>query len=459
LTEELNIHLTDLETGKVSELTHWTQYAVISDLMNPASTFNATLGATQYQREITAAGGQKAQVFSYGALQATAIVDERSEATAKSNTDLQISGRGVGGLLLDNVVDSKLLSLRNRTLKQVTEDITQEWQPDWITSVVTNMASERYLVSGTRPSYTTTTKKSIKYTDANGKPTSGPVPGGRQQEVNTPVRKRVKGTKKKFGKDSPVYRGLDESLKQTRIQPEDKVWSVISALSKQIATHPYVGADGALALMRPAYTLDSSVYGEGIVQLWDRRRHKAMGGNVLRSQYETSIAGRHSEIQAWSKGKANKTTMGKALMKHVWSVKDPGPAFWVRTATGGLGAAKLHKPDRAVFKNLRNEKLIKRRCRTLFEDRLMASFSLEYELPGHTINGVMPIIDSMIPVHDERYGLVGENYYITRVERKMDYSGRSTVLKLIPPEIWLHFDHDTTDDATYEAHMIDRVFW
>jgi hypothetical protein len=95
----------------------------------------------------------------------------------------------------------------------------------------------------------------------------------------------------------------------------------------------------------------------------------------------------------------------------------------------------------------------------MFEDRVMAGFSLEYKIPGHTINGVMPVVDSMIPVHDERYGLIGKNYYITRVERQMSREGRFTVLKLIPPYIWLYFDHDTTSDAEYEAHMIDEINW
>ena len=460
MTADLNIHLTDLETGKVNELTHWTSYEVIDDLMNPAATFRATLAATQHQRELTACGGQKVQVFSYGALQSTAIADERSEATNLGGTDLQISGRGVGGLLLDSVVDSKHLSLMNRKLAQVVNDITLPWQPEFITSIVTNMQANRYLVAGVRPSYTTSTGKKMIYCDRFGKKVSKPVTGGRQQEVDAPVRRFNKGTKEKFGKSSPVYRGLDASLKQTRIGPEEKVWEVIAKLSKQIACHPYVGADGAVVLMRPTYDLDSSVYGDGIVQLWDRKQHKATGGNVMRSQWETSIATRNSEIVAWATGKAKKTAIGKELLKHTWSVRDPSPAFWGRSATGGFGDARLHKPTRMLFDNIPNENLVKRAVRTAFEEAVIAAFSLEYRIWGHAINGVMPIVDSMIPVHDERYGLIGQNYYITRTERVLSKDdGKTTMIKVIPPEIWMYFDHDVTSDAEYEAHMIDRIDW
>jgi prophage tail gpP-like protein len=461
MTADLNIHLTNLATGKTNELTHWSSYEVIDDLMSPAATFRATLAAVQFQRDLTSTGGQKAQVFSYGALQATAIVDERSEAYNPGNTDLQISGRGVGGLLLDSVCPSDKLSMKNQTLKAVAERITEPWQPDFITSVVTNNAANRYMVAGVKPSYASKTKTRIEYRDANGEITSGPVVGGTQKEIQPRTKRMTKGTREKFGKNSPVYRGItNDSLNQTRITPQDKVWSVLSSLSQQIACHSFVGADGALIITRPSYDIDPGVYGDGIIQLWDKKRNKAAGGNVLRGQYETSIASRNSELAVWATGKAKKTAIGKANLKNNWSVRDPSPAFWKRTSTGALGDSILSKPDRMVFKNLRNEKLVRRACRSELEQRIIDSFSLEYQMAGHTLNGVLPVIDSMIPVHDERFGLTGQPYYITRVERKLDVSdGRTTVVKLIPPYIWLYLDHDAVGDSEYESHMVDKVFW
>lgn len=453
MTVELDIHLTDLDTGKVNRLTHWSSYTIIDDLFNPAQTFEATIAAVNPQRQFTAHGGQKAQVYSYGNLQCTCLTDERSEATSGSNTDLKITGRGVGGLLLDSCVDSKYLRLTNKTLFRVVQDITARWQSDFITSVVTNAAGNRYMVAGQYPSYVNRfVKKMIDVKDSSGR-----VIG--VQEVTVPTQIKQSGTIKPFGKRSPEYRGIEEdSLKETKIKPEEKVWEVILKLCKQIACHPFIGADGTLYLTRPGYDVDSKVYGDGIVQKWNAKEFRATGGNVISSEFSTSIASRHSEIIAWATGKPNKTSMGKQLLKHVWSVKDPSPAFWKRTPTA-LGANKLYKPTRKVFKNIRNEKLIKRACRGMFEEACYKAFSLSYRIAGHTINGVMPVIDTMINVHDERYNLIGNPYYITRVERKMDATGRFTVLHLIPPEIWLHFDHDKTDDVTYERHMMQRVFW
>jgi prophage tail gpP-like protein len=455
---ELNIHLKDLDTGKVHQLTHWTSYNIISDLKNPAPTFTASLAAVESQRAFTAHGGQLAQVFSYGALQMTALTDERSEACNIDATDLQISGRGVGGLLLDSVVDSRAFSMTNLTLLQVAGRITEPWRPTFIPSIVTNNAANRYVVAGSNPAYATKSKitKFPIYNFATGKLENY------YEEKADDTKVQIKGTKKKFGRSSPVYRGIDStSLKQTRIQPDEKVWDVIDRLSKQIAAMPFVGADGTLIITRPCYDFDSSVYGTGIVQKWDKKTGRALGGNVMRSQFETSIATRNSELVAWATGKPKKTAMGKELLKHTWSVKDPSPAFWIRQSTPPYVTTNiLPKPDRVVFKNIRNEKLIRRRCRGIFEEKVIDAFSLEYQIPGHTINGVMPVIDSMIDVHDERYGLIGTPYYITRVERRFDISdGRTTVLRLIPPKIWLHFDHDATSDSQYLEHMVQRVFW
>ena len=160
---DLDIHLTDLGTGRVNRITHFTEYSIVEDMMNPASNFAATLAAVGSQRKFTAHGGQKAQVFFKGALQATAITDERSEATAASNTDLQITGRGVGRFLIDNVVDAQYLSMTDRTLFQVAERITTPYRPSFITDVVTDGAANRYTVAGVPPKYTKAGKEFIQY--------------------------------------------------------------------------------------------------------------------------------------------------------------------------------------------------------------------------------------------------------------------------------------------------------
>ena len=453
---EFDIHLTDLATGKAHRLTHWSEYSLTTDLMSPGSTFSATLAAVEHQRAFTAHGGQKAQVFSHGALQATAWTDERSEATNADSTDLIISGRGAGGLLLDSVVPADKLSMLNLTLARVVERITEHLQPDFVTSIAYDNSANRYMVAGKNPSYATKAGiKKIVTKDANGK-----VIGIR--EVPTVGKVRVKGSSKPFGVKSPEYRGLTtDFIKQAKIKPDEKIWDVISKLCKQVAIHPHVGCDNSIIMTRPAYDFDSTAYGEGLVQKWDRKLGRATGGNIAGSQFETSIATRNSEIVAWATSKPKKTTKGKALLKHTWAVKDPSPAFWERLpAPPWLGRCLFPKPTRVVLKSIAGVKMVRRRCRSMFEEAAIKAFSLEYKINGHHINGQLPVVDSMINLHDERYGLIGTPYYIVKVERRMSQSaGRSTTLRLIPPKIWLYFDHDTVGDEEYLEHMVQRVFW
>jgi len=464
VTVELDITLTDLETGRANRLTHWSQYNVTSDIKTPAK-FNATIAALETQRQWTAHGGQRAQVFSYGALQQTAYCDERSEATNPDQTDLQITGRCARGLLMDSVVAANALSLSKLTLDKIADRITAPWQPDYITSIVTNNAANRYLVSGSKPKYTTTGGTKIHHLNAQGKEVAANDPSvvTRWREPTT-SKVQVSGSRKKFGKDSPVYRGIStEKVTQNKISPEEKVGDVLTKLSKDIACMWFVGADGALVITRPCYDFDSSVYGDGIVQKWDKKAMRATGGNVMRSQFDTTIATRHSEWMVWATTKPKKSAIGSYKISNSAGVKDPGPAFWGRTAAGKIGAAKLYKPNRVIFKTLNDAKMTRRRVRGMFEEAVIGGWSLNYQIPSHTINGVMPVVDSMINVHDERYGLVdskGGPYYITRVERRMDIGdGRTTVLHLIPAKIWLYFDHDVTGDAEYEDWMTKKVFW
>lgn len=444
----------DLDTGKRHEIDRWADYNVSMDLFSSSMTFSATLAAIDYQRQFTSPGGQRFNAFSYGAIQSTGLTDERSEAYNTTQTDLKIQGRGPGGLLLDSAVASNRLSMYNLTLDKVVDRITEPFQPDWITSIVTNNASNRYLVAGgaSGGSSGATKQKNDLKTDAQGNIFYDP---------QTPKVKRTRKRYKPFGKNSPQYRGTDtESLKQTRIQPGEKVWEVITRLCKQIAVHPYVACDGALILMRPTYDFQSSAYGDGIQCTWDKTNSKATGGNVFRGQFETSIQDRCSEIVAWGSGKPRKTSMGKELLKHTWSVKDPGPAFWKRVpAPTYLGENILPKQDLVKVKNIKDEKMIRRICRGMFEERVIRAFSLEYQIFGHKINNVLPVVDSMIRVDDDRFNL-HDVFYITKVQRRYNMSeGKTTVLTLIPPKIWLHFDHDSTGDAEYLEHMVQRVFW
>jgi len=462
MTAPFEIQLVDLDTGKTNRLTHWSTYTYISDLMQAADTFTATIAPTANQRAFTAHGGQLAKVFSHGALQSTAITDERSEAASKSSTDLTVSGRGVGGLLVDSAVPPSVgYSIAELSLLQIVNKITDPWQPDYITSVVASNDVSRFIAAGGQSSYSTKSRTALRVKkDDNGNPVIGKDGKVKRERYLIPG-KTSKARYKPFGKKSPYYRGTgEETQRKTRIEPGEKVWGVISRLCKMVAAHPFVGCDGALVLGRPAYDFQPSAYGDGLVLEWNDKQQRATGGNVENVQFETSIAERHSETIVWGTGKPRKGSMGAEIKRHTWSVKDPCPAFWVRSAASPwVTTNKLYKPDVRKIKDVANEDLVRRIARGIFEEKVIGAFSLQYEIAGHHINGVLPVVDSMIPVRDERFGLE-DAFYITRVERSVSLDrGATTVINVIPPKIWLHFDHDKTGDDEYLEHMVQRVFW
>jgi prophage tail gpP-like protein len=458
---DLEIQLTDPGTGKSNRITHWTEYRVVQDIFSPADGFDCTMAAIENQRQFTSTGGQRAKVFSYGALQVNAIVDERSEATNLDNTDLQITGRGVGGLLLDSAVPPDRLSLANLTLSKAVQRITEPWQPTFITGVSTNAAGSRYLISGGVTGGTARRSKRVLVRDSAGNAVrSGPNSTPLYRVVPIPA-KKGKANRKAFGKNSPVYAGTDQdSLRQTRIQPGEKVWDVISRLSRQIGAHAWVGAEGNVIIARPQYDFDAKAYGEGIVLKWDKTQGRATGGNVMGVQFETSISERHSETVAWGTGKPKKNSAGKKVLQKTIKVIDPSPAFWATNDAGGLGANKLYKPNLITVKNVQDRKLIKRLIRGNLEESIINSFSLEYEMPGHFApSGVLWAIDSMVNIQDDRNGFQ-DSFYITKVERRFSMDrGKSTVLKVIPAKIWLYLDQDATGDDAYLNHLLKYVWW
>jgi prophage tail gpP-like protein len=446
---QLRIEVTDRDDpSKVHAVDKWISYRVTNDLFRGTSDFTAALTATKKNRELFGPGGQTVRVYSHGALQITGIIDERSEDTSTTSTDLHVSGRCGGGLLIDAGVDISKLSVANLTLEAIAQRLTEDYQPTWITSVVTNAAASRYISAGVAKSYTTKARR-VKKPDGSYKT----VPG----------RRVSKGLGSKFGKRSPSYRGVDQDrLNQVKIEPGEKIMDVLQRLAAQVAAHVWVGADGALIVSRPCYEHDWRSYGDpGIQLLWDDTARKGAGGTVAGVAIESTVASRHSEYQIFAESKSNKGVKASDVIKHSATFKDPGQAFWKRQSTPPyLTTAKLRKPNIIRVKRLTDPALIRRLARSMVEDSVIKAISIDYELNGHHApSGALWVIDSMVWVTDQRNNL-DSPFYIVRVDRKYDMqNGATTQLRLVPPSIWLYHDHDALSDDAWTKHMVNNVWW
>lgn len=432
-------------------LDRWQSYSIVQDMLSSADSFSLSLPPTPRNREIIGRGGQRCQIYSYGALQLTGVLDERSDDTSTDATDLQVGGRDVTAVITDSAVPMDRLTITNLTLLDIAERFTEPWRPDYIPRVVADAAAARYVAAGGK----------VTYGAGRGNwKDQGYYEGDRPMTLWTEGRAAGQYyPNKRFGKSSPEYRGIDqEPLKQFRAEPGERIWEVLERLSRQVACHIWNGPQGELIIARPCYGFDPKLYGAGIELRWDKTAGRAAGGNVKGVHLQTSIAERFSDYSIYAQSKSSRKARGKQVVRHGQTWRDPGQAFWAHTPTA-YSTRRYYKQEVLRVRRLNDPKLLTRLARTTVEERVIKGFNLEYMLNGHHApSGALWVTDSLVNVRDERNNISGP-MYITKVERKFDQSGPSTKLRVIPPDIWLAYDHDTTPADWWEAHMAKAVWW
>ena len=322
------------DPGKAILIEKWLGYT-FNDRLFGASNFACQLPATKANRALVKeVKGWDFEITADGSQQFVGLVDEKDEDTSKSNTDLHISGRDYTGLLMDSVIPPDLCGIFNQTLESLTKKWTHDLWPTKIFGVVTNAAASRYVAAGASSS-TKSTKKTIESVSPNG------------DIIIVEKTVRTKRRYKPFGRKSPDYLGTGtERITQGKVPFGETIFNALQDLSAQIGSHVRMANDGGVIIARPCYDFDVSGYGEGIVLKWNATENRATySSGVIGVNYGTSIAGRKSQYHVTGFGKSKKKSRSNILSGGV--IKDPGPAFWEKTATPPyLGAELLYKPGK-----------------------------------------------------------------------------------------------------------------
>jgi prophage tail gpP-like protein len=439
----------------ITRLKRWNSYNISVGIMEPAGTFQLDFAGDKQQRDqISSTGGQRVSVYSHDALQMRGIVDERSDATNKTNTDNQITGRSMSGLLVDSAIPSRDLNLSGLTLAKLAKKWIAPWVPEYIPNVLVNNAASRYIMAGGSRGSSKGGLQVINLIGTNPLGIATPVSG---EFIGWQAPKKGKKRYGKFGKNSPYFAGIStDTLRTTRLQPGAKVWQSLMTIAEQIGAHVWQGADGSIIIARPTYDFDPTAYGETLKLQWDTVNDKALGGNIEEVRLDTSIAERASEYKIISSVKSKKGSSGSELF-HTKTIQDPGPAFW--DSTGSTN--RLLKPDVINAKKLSSAKIVSRLARRVMCSKVMSGLSYSVLIAGHhSESGALWVPDSMVQVDDQRNN-INQAMYITKVQRKFDRSaGRTTMLDLIPPDIWLgKFDDDSIPSDTFDKEMRKRVWW
>lgn len=378
------------------------------DLFSPADSWSLAVPPTRANRLLFKASikGAKVEIRVGGNLAITGLIDEVSENTGSSATDLHVGGRDMAGLLLDCCVPSDRLSIAGVNLPQLCARLSSDLWPQLIGAPVEDNGPSRYLLTG-----------------------------GNYKASKTSVGNEIQ--KKAFGKKSPFHSGTSNiRIRNEAIELGETIWPVLQELAQQVGVHLWMSADGHLTLARPGYNVDPAAYGSGLVLRWDGAKG---GGNVRDVTLETSIAGRCSHYEVCGVSKSSRKSLGRQLLLDGGIILDPGAGFWTHDPVGTLGALKLYKPGvfRAATED--SQRLV-RAARRMVVERALNSFNYEVVpagTPFRSDSGAWWAPDTMVNVLDERNRINGP-MYIVRVDRRMDRDqGSHCKLKLIPPNLWL----------------------
>jgi prophage tail gpP-like protein len=444
---DITIELTR-PNGQVETIGRFISYQVNDNLFG-ASNFGIELPPSRANRALTKeAKGWAFQIFTDGSPQFSGLIDDRGTDTNTTATDLGLEGRDFRGLLMDSMIPVDRLSLYNRNLRELAERWTIEQWPEYITSVVTNNAANRFVVAGGAK-----TKKPSEHLSGHAT--------GTTMEFTFP--KKAKPKYKPFGKSSPLYAGTgSERIEQNKLKFGETVWNALTDLAAQIGAHIWMGADGSVIIARPDYTFDPGAYGEGVRFLWDHQNKKSIGGNVQGVNYQTSIMGRWSEYKVVGLGKSKKTARARELLLDGGIIKDPGPAFWEKLdASPWLGDRRLYKQGKIGGGNIQSIKRLTRLARRTMVQNALGGFSYSALLGGHYApSNVLWVTDSTTRVEDT-LNEITMPMYITQVSRGLSADrGGTTTLNFWPPDLWLHDSDDpSTNAADFYEHAAPRIFW
>jgi prophage tail gpP-like protein len=456
---------------------HWESY----DIDNPppwegaAGTFSLTPSpTTAIFKALRDSYGSKIDIWEGEDLQFTGIIDDVDSGATPDGKTITLSGRDMSGLLVDSAAPR--MSLKGYTFKRLLETLLQPWYPSFINGIHNNNAVNFYRMVGIKK--LGKTYRDVKVTDegpsfevkrhkvgylsnkkvypkgfTNAGAGSDPSHRIAQTELMGPHIKFRTAWKVRGGKNSPVFRGLDDEVLK-RIRGGERVKDIVDQLSKQIACMNFMTADAWFCVTRPRYTH----------RPYSKLKFKVgHTGEVKAVKRRISIADRHSIHWATGKGRTSKTKKGRTASHHIGCF-DPSPAFWryLPDTTGQINVGnfeeRLYKPTiLEARRGSRTSKMLRRMVRTKMEEAIVKAFEYEIQVAGHRNNGILYNNDAVIELQENLHEFDGDLYIAGRRFVKELHGGTSTVLRCTIPDVYLAVDHDEMNDEDYAEYLRYRV--
>lgn len=470
MSSEVKIQVRDRDDiSKWTPVDKWQSYSVDHNIFNDCGTFSLTPTPSEDIFRLFKYPGQQIQIWCNGALQMSGIVDEVSSGeSAKQGKFLTVTGRDMVGLLVDSAAAP--ISLGGKSALQVIFTMVAPWYPDYIKGITSNNAINFHKMTSVKvqrfQTRSYTTEKKVTYQDERGRTVTHnqveyhtettPVgqwtlETGGKISLNSllraqPVWKPTTYYKIRGGKNSKYFRGIDDTIDK-RVTAGTRVQEVLKKITQQVACMQFCTSDAELLFAKPRY--NEQPYGK-LLFTWGHN------GNVRAVTRNVSIANRHSIISATGSGRKNSSEKGRAIWKKDGTV-DPSPAFWKLDANNNL-VQRLYKPTILMDrKGSRTQAMLRRMVRRTMEENYVKSFAYQWQIEGHidSASDKMWAPDACVEIHDEVHDHDGLWYIAGRRFLKND-QGTTTVLTLIPANIWL-IDSEDMNDSEYIEYMQYRV--
>jgi prophage tail gpP-like protein len=358
---------------------NWFDIDIDSDILNPADAFSMTVSIPKTGSGVSLSDfreGQQCKVYLGRDLQMKGVIDEVELSGDRASSRLRVTGRDLGAYLVDS--EAPHIKSTKYTIKTLIEALID---PSWgIGDIIVSNDDNRRIMLGKRD---------------------------KKPPTVTPNKFLV-----------PLPRAT------TKIDPGQRVASIIDMHTKRLGITWWMTAGGDLFLGKPNYNQEAA-YHFRAAALGSK---DAKSTNVERWSVRRQIADRFSEVKVVGQGFQDRATL--------WSTSSGKPKFVAKSYDPDLIlrdiTRKIILSDGDILSNNEAQK------RADYEQgrRRLSGMTISLTVPGTRQGDRLFAVDTMATVKIDEAEIDGK-FYVTQRRFKEDRNKRRTELTLHEPGAWL----------------------
>ena len=388
-----------------TQIRDWVSYEIESDIMQPADAFSFVIAnpSGRYAGEFLPF--HQAQLFVDDTLQMSGYVD-----TVSCNSDrstIEITGRDVFGQLVDCDADPQ--TINNKTLLEIAQDLSRPYGVlSWSVDNEQNRAALQ------KAKNKLSTFKRHRDAMANVLSAAAIATGADAAQILNSAYDETRSPDLKRKLDAMRNNIASVKLKvfpKIKIEPGQKVFEIIKDAANKSGLMLWCANDGTGIIAKPNYN-QSAAYTLSLRPYSDKMHGV---NNVIRGTVTFDGSNRYSQYRILA-------TTGNTRQNYERS---------------SIFDTTMIDPDVAIDRKIillsegRNRSDVDEIARKEYTERAFNAITAEYDVVGHSQNGMLFQADSICSVDDQVNGLSAAMYITSRRFRGSD-AGQTTTIKLNP---------------------------